>query len=85
MEELMDFYIQKLEELYSEHAETEYAKWSKKYMRNQFDFLGIRTPIRRKLTKQFLKEYGLPSKEDLEIGNSYIMGKARTRIPKSCP
>ncbi|MGX2960901.1 DNA alkylation repair protein [Peribacillus sp. JNUCC 23] len=62
----MDFYIQKLEKLYSEHAETEYAMWSKKYMRNQFDFLGIRTPIRRKLTKQFLQEYGLPSKENLE-------------------
>ncbi|KMY51274.1 DNA alkylation repair protein [Peribacillus loiseleuriae] len=62
----MDFYIQKLEKLYSENAEAEYAKWSKKYMRNQFDFLGIRTPIRRNLTKQFLKEYGLPSKEELE-------------------
>ncbi|MGE8078633.1 DNA alkylation repair protein [Peribacillus loiseleuriae] len=62
----MDFYIQKLEKLYSENAEIEYAQWSKKYMRNQFDFLGIRTPIRRNLTKQFLKEYGLPSKEELE-------------------
>ncbi|MFJ5621952.1 DNA alkylation repair protein [Peribacillus loiseleuriae] len=62
----MNFPIHELEKLYAEHADAEYAKWSKKYMRNQFDFLGIRTPIRRKLTKQFLKENGLPPKNELE-------------------
>lgn len=62
----MDFPIHALERLYNEHADADYAQWSIKYMRNQFDFLGIRTPIRRKLTKQFLKENGMPSKEELQ-------------------
>lgn len=79
----MDFYIQKLEQLYSEHAETEYAKWSKKYMRNQFDFLGIRTPIRRKLTKQFLQEYGLPAKENLETVILTLWGKPEREYQKA--
>ncbi|MGX9134795.1 DNA alkylation repair protein [Rummeliibacillus sp. JY-2-4R] len=59
-------YVQEIINLYSEHADEKYAQWSKNYLRNQFDFLGIRTPIRRKLTKQVLKEYGLPQKEELK-------------------
>ncbi|PYF08396.1 DNA-7-methylguanine glycosylase [Ureibacillus chungkukjangi] len=58
-------YVEELKKLYSEHIDPVYASWSENYMRNQFDFLGIRTPIRRKLTKQFLKEFGSPSKENL--------------------
>ena len=32
----------------------------KKYMRNQFEFLGIKRPFQQALFKQFLAEYGLP-------------------------
>jgi 3-methyladenine DNA glycosylase AlkD len=35
-------------------------------MRNQFEFLGIRAPIRQALLKQFLKEHGLPAREQLK-------------------
>ncbi|MCM3488103.1 DNA alkylation repair protein [Alkalihalophilus marmarensis] len=59
-------YLINLINLYSEHKDDNYAKWSKQYLRNQFEFLGIRTPIRRKLTKQFIKENGLPPKEELK-------------------
>lgn len=59
-------YIQQLVEIYSKHADKEFANWSKNYLRNQFDFLGIRTPIRQKLTKDFLKENGLPQYEQLK-------------------
>ena len=38
----------------------------KKYLRSQFEFLGIRTPIRRKLTKEFINKNGLPRKENLK-------------------
>jgi 3-methyladenine DNA glycosylase AlkD len=66
MEDSLNSYIQELVNIYSEHADEDYAEWSKKYVRNQFDFLGIRTPIRRKLTKQFIKENGLPQKDKLK-------------------
>ncbi len=59
-------YVQKLVTIYSKHTDVEFARWSKNYLRNQFDFLGIRTPIRRKLTKQFIKESGLPQQEELK-------------------
>ncbi|MGG3449877.1 DNA alkylation repair protein [Domibacillus aminovorans] len=62
----MNSYIQALISLYSQHTDVKYAEWSKNYLRNQFVFLGIRTPIRRTLTKQFLKEHGLPPKDKLE-------------------
>jgi len=35
-------------------------------MRNQFEFLGIKTPIRRKIQKEFLVKKYLPPKNDLE-------------------
>ena len=43
----MNIYIQELIRLYLQHTDMKYAEWSKNYLRNQFDFLGIRTPIRR--------------------------------------
>ncbi|MBK5458625.1 DNA alkylation repair protein [Peribacillus sp. TH16] len=60
----MNSYIQELVNVYSKHTDVEYAEWSKKYLRNQFEFLGIRSPIRRTLTKQFLKEHGLPTESN---------------------
>ncbi|OIK12646.1 DNA alkylation repair protein [Bacillus sp. MUM 13] len=59
-------YIEELAKLYSQHIDMDYANWSKSYLRDQFEFLGIRTPIRRKLTKQFLHEFGVPKKEYLK-------------------
>ncbi|KKB33528.1 DNA alkylation repair enzyme [Bacillus thermotolerans] len=61
----LNAYVQGLVTAYSAHADNEYAEWSKNYLRNQFKFLGIRAPIRRKLTNQFIKENGLPPKEKL--------------------
>ncbi|TFE02383.1 DNA alkylation repair protein [Jeotgalibacillus salarius] len=63
---LVKEYVEELAKLYTQHIDIEYADWSENYMRNQFDFLGVRTPIRRKLTKQFLEENGVPGKEHLE-------------------
>jgi 3-methyladenine DNA glycosylase AlkD len=66
MNEQLNSYIQNLVSLYTNHANDKFAEWSKKYIKNQFPFLGIRTPIRRKVTKQFVKEHGVPSNENLE-------------------
>ncbi|MDQ0229329.1 DNA alkylation repair protein [Metabacillus malikii] len=59
-------YLQPLIQSYYEHHDEQYAEWSKQYLRNQFEFIGIRTPKRRQLTKNFLENNGLPPKEKLK-------------------
>jgi len=47
--------IEQLQALFSQHAEPQFARWQERYMRNQFPFIGIRQPIRKKLQKPYLK------------------------------
>lgn len=61
------FYIENLAKIYSTHQNPDNALTMKKYMRNQFEFLGIKTPERNILDKQFLSTEGLPQYEDLSI------------------
>ena len=66
MDEMIKTYLLPLIKLYDSHKDEQYAEWSKNYLRNQFEFLGIRAPIRRKLTSQFIKDNGLPDKDCLQ-------------------
>jgi len=38
----------------------------KKYMKDHFEFYGIPTPLRREITRGFVKEYGMPGMDILE-------------------
>lgn len=38
----------------------------KKYMRGQFEYLGIKAPLRTALQNEFIKENGLPPLDKLE-------------------
>jgi 3-methyladenine DNA glycosylase AlkD len=58
-------YVNKLVDWMSVHRNEENAEPMKKYMRNQFEFLGIKTPQRTALLREFLKEHGKPHLEDL--------------------
>ncbi|WP_405101956.1 DNA alkylation repair protein [Oceanobacillus sp. FSL H7-0719] len=49
-------YIEKMQAILTAHANDENAFHMEKYMRNQFMFLGIKTPLRKNLTQQFFKE-----------------------------
>ncbi len=66
MIETVHSYIENLIHLFSKHTDPAYSAWSKKYLKNQFEFLGIRTPIRRQLMKEFIKETGLPPSSQLK-------------------
>jgi len=59
-------YVQEIMNVFSQQADLDYAKWSKAYLRNQFEFIGIRAPIRRKFIKQVIKEHGLPKADELK-------------------
>lgn len=56
--------LNQLRSLFAKHANPTLSDKMKAYMRNQFEFFGIPSPLRKELTTQFLKEYGYPN-EDL--------------------
>jgi len=58
-------YATLLQERLAQNACPENAFFAAKYMRNQFTFFGIKTPQRKELLRLFLKEHGLPSKQEL--------------------
>ena len=38
----------------------------KRYMKNQFEFYGIKSPKRKELTRSFIKEFGMPTQNNCE-------------------
>ena len=62
----MNKFIQTLELELKRNSNTKIAKEQKAYMRNQFEFWGIKTPLRREIQKPFLAKSYLPPKTDLE-------------------
>lgn len=55
--------IEQLTALFEEHRNDDNAGPMKKYMKDHFPFLGIKSPLRKELEKQFFKETGI-LKED---------------------
>ena len=56
----MHLYIIPLKALFEQNADPTQAAPMKKYMRDQFEYLGIKTPKNVALQKEFYAEYGLP-------------------------
>lgn len=59
-------YLQPLIQLLQANADAAKAAKMAAYMRDQFPFLGIQTPLRKELFKTFLAEHGLPPLEMTE-------------------
>jgi len=57
-------YLQDLKNKLEPHADPEYAVKMKAYLRNQFEFLGMRSEERNTLFKEFFAERGLPEFTD---------------------
>jgi 3-methyladenine DNA glycosylase AlkD len=66
MEEFMHPYVLSLKKLYEQNANPAQAGPMKKYMRDQFEYLGIKSPQMAALNKEFIKEYGLPPIDQLD-------------------
>lgn len=58
-------YITKLKTLLGKHADPKQAAPMKKYMRDQFEYLGIRSPQLKELFRGYVREHGFPEFEDL--------------------
>jgi 3-methyladenine DNA glycosylase AlkD len=59
-------YVTSLKTLFEQHANPAQAAPMKKYMRDQFEYLGIKTPERVALQKDFYAKHGLPDFADLD-------------------
>lgn len=62
-------YLAKIKKIYAANADATIAKGAKAYLLNQFEFYGIKSPLRRKICKEFYKAH--PVKDHNEL-NSII-------------
>ena len=59
-------YVIPLKALFEQNADPTQAAPMKKYMRDQFEYLGIKTTKNGALQKEFYAQYGLPKLADLD-------------------
>ena len=62
----MHAYVKSIRALFTEHANPKQAGPMKRYMRDQFEYLGIKIPEMGQLLKQHIREHGLPPPADLD-------------------
>lgn len=60
-------YVNAIKTLFEQNANPTQAVPMKKYMRDQFEYLGIKTPQNVALQKEFFAENGFPSLTDLDV------------------
>jgi len=60
----MKTYIETLEKEFQQNANPKIALEQKAYMKNHFDFFGIKSPVRKEITKPFLQKQYLPDKKE---------------------
>ena len=62
----MHIYVQALKTLFEKNANPSQAAPMKKYMRDQFEYLGIKSPQFKILFKQYVADHGLPAVGELD-------------------
>lgn len=60
-------YVLGIKKLFQKNANAANAAPMKKYMRDQFEYLGIKTPLRAALQKEFIQANGLPPLDKLDV------------------
>jgi 3-methyladenine DNA glycosylase AlkD len=60
-------YVASLQTLFEQNADSAQAAPMKKYMRDNFEYLGIKTPKNVALQKEFFEAHGFPPLSELEI------------------
>jgi 3-methyladenine DNA glycosylase AlkD len=60
-------YVKTAKKLFEKNANPTQAPAMKKYMRGQFEYLGIKTPQAKLLQKQLIAEHGLPPFDKLDV------------------
>jgi 3-methyladenine DNA glycosylase AlkD len=63
----MHSYVLSLKNLFEQNANPAQAEPMKKYMRNQFEYLGIKSPQVSGVLREHIHEHGLPPLEKLDL------------------
>ena len=59
-------YIAEVEDVFRSSADPEIAAGQKAYMKGQFEYYGLKSPVRKELQKPFLLRSNLPTKEEMQ-------------------
>lgn len=70
----MHSYTRLLKKFIEPHADPLKATPMKKYMRDQFEYLGIKTPQMSALQKEFIAAHGMPPLKELEVISRDLWG-----------
>lgn len=70
-----EIYLKPLEKAFANAADAEYAVSMKRYMKDNFEYMGLKSPIRREIQSKFLKERAKPDAEDLPATVKYLWSK----------
>ncbi|QQS39924.1 MAG: DNA alkylation repair protein [Acidobacteriota bacterium] len=68
-------YVRLLRTALEPHADPAYAVEMKAYLRNQFEFFGMKSPLRKVIFKEFFDEHGIPSPEKLPEAAHLLLGE----------
>lgn len=59
-------YLKEITKIYKANADAMIAAGAKAYLLNQFEFFGIKTPLRRKLCKEFYAKHPVKDHEEMK-------------------
>ncbi len=62
----MNNYLSALQEKFEQNRDVHNAGFMKNYMKGQYEYFGIKSPLRRELSKAFLNNSGLPDDDTIE-------------------
>ena len=60
-------YVASLKQLFGQNADPLQAAPMKRYMRDQFEYLGIKSPLFKSLMKEFIAAHGTPPIYELDV------------------
>ena len=63
---MMHPYLKEITKIYKANADAMIAAGAKAYLLNQFEFFGIKTPLRRKLCKEFYAKHPVKDHEEMK-------------------
>jgi 3-methyladenine DNA glycosylase AlkD len=61
----MNYNLKPLIKSFEAYADPERAVKMRAYMKDQFEYMGLQTPVRKELTKAFYAEYGYPDPQEV--------------------
>lgn len=62
----MSKYVESIKTIFTQNSNSDNALYMKKYMKNKFEYYGIKSPLRREICKPFLKKDNIPKLTEIE-------------------